>query len=711
MTSSNFGQDDMEQLRSFFAGLRLNASQAARVADVQRPVIATWASRHKDSGFPMALSQADASRDTFYDAMDFIVWASKRPQAKRSFEQMLVAAAIEGSVSPAIEEKVEVRRLVQSLIALVLAYRVVEPVAGERPLTLLRRYAAASPRTVKGIEPLLLKVAPEDVELLLCPAYTLARFSDDVLGGVQLFSSLVMGRKKLGEQISADLGAFLRSLSTRFPGDMGLHVASNVDSTLTVQVAQNLSLSQDSQRDLLISSARSESEGSSFARALSLLADEELLLIPEEAKASSGPSLLFMVLPLAKSAMNEERQWLDIEDLLLDAPVGAPVFVLGRAEVLGAECGPDENSPHQSVLEAGHLLALVDCGQKQLVTESGARLMLGVFEGRRGASSEKNPLVALINLSGKLDVFHREAQDEALHDIESLTYESRHTAVHSASGEHRVVSGPRVPWVEVMEQGFDSVLESTARVSGVSQAVQGIEQTVQRVNGAEYKPFSVDWRVASISGASQRSLSWARNEGKLRRIAGMTAQKLAELADEASDSGAVRIVDIAAMEHFRAQGVLPETYASLNTLFVGQGVELARSGDLLVCEGASPVVFAVRENLVVAQAPVFILRRNLPKGTKLDFRLDAFASLVQAALDAQIKDGAAKASWTKARISFELLNAVLSNVSNEQVDQLDQQLQKLHAQKRFLREQLTAFESLEHETLHGLASGSIRFYE
>ncbi len=710
MTSSNFGQGDMEQLRSFFAGLRLNASQAARVADVQRPVIATWASRHKDSGFPMALSQADASRDTFYDALDFIVWASQRPQAKRSFEQMLVAAAIEGSVPPAIEKNVEVRHLVQSLIALVLAYRVVEPVAGERPLTLLRRYAEASPRTVKGIEPLLLKVAPEDVELLLCPAYTLARFSDDVLGGVQLFSSLVMGRKKLGEQISADLGTFLRSLSARFPGDMGLHVASDVDSTLTVQVAQNLSLSQDSRRDLLVSSSRSESEGSSFARALSLLADEELLLIPEEAKASSGPSLLFMVLPLAKSAMNEESQWLDIEDLLLDTPVGVPVFVLGRAEVLGAECGSDEKSPHQSVLEAGHLLALVDCGQKQLVTESGARLMLGVFENRRRASSEKNPLVALIDLSEKLDVFHREAQDEALHDIESLTYESRHTAVHSASGEHRVVSGPRVPWAEVMEQGFDSILESTARVSGLSQAVQGIEQTVQRVNGAEYQPFSVGWQVASISGASQRSLQWARGEGKLRRIAGMTAQKLAELAD-ASGSGAVRIVDIAAMEYFRAQGVLPETYDSLSTLLVGQDLELARSGDLLVCEGASPVVFGVREDLVVAQAPVFILRRNLPKGTKLDFRLDAFASLVQAALDAQIKDGAAKASWTKARISFELLNAVLSNVSNEQVDQLDQQLQKLHAQKRFLREQLTAFESLEHETLHGLASGSIRFYE
>lgn len=711
MTSSTGESHDMDQISSLFSGVKLNASQAARVAGVQRPVVATWASRHRDSGFPAALIQDDASRETYYDALDFVVWASKRRQAKRSFEQMLVLAAVEGSVAPAIEKRVELRRLVQSLMVLTLAYRVVDPVLSERPVALLRRYAAASPMTVKNLEPLLLKVTPGDVELLRCPAYVLARFSDDVLGGVQLFSSLLMGRQKVGEQISADLGAFLKSMSARFSGDMRLHLASGVDSALTVQIAQNLSLSQDARRDLLITSANSGGEESSFARALSVLADEELLLLPEQAKEPTESSFLLMVLPLAKSVVSEEQQWSGIEDFILDAPPSVPVFVLGRAEVLGAAFESEKNEPRQSVIEAGHLLALVGCGQRQLVTESGARLMVGVFENHRILSAEKTPLVALIDLSEKLDAFHAEAQEAALHDVESLTFESRQTAVYSASGEHRVVSGPRVPWVDIKEQGFDSVLESSARVSGLSQTAQNIERDVERINTAEYNPFSVRWKVSSVSGASQRSLSWARSEGRLRRIAGMTAQKVSELIEGSSGSGVVRIVDSAAMEHFRVQGVLPEVYDSLSTLLAGQGVEFARPGDLLVCEGANPVVFGVREDLVVAQAPVFILRRHLPKGVAADFRLDAFVGLVQTGLDTQIEGGAAKASWAKARISLELLNAVLSDVSNEQVDQLDRQLGKVQAQKRFLREQLAALEFLERKTLRGLVAGTIKFSE
>lgn len=57
MASSIIEQHDMGQLRSLFAGLRLNASQAARVAGVKRPVIATWASRHREQGFPPAVEQ------------------------------------------------------------------------------------------------------------------------------------------------------------------------------------------------------------------------------------------------------------------------------------------------------------------------------------------------------------------------------------------------------------------------------------------------------------------------------------------------------------------------------------------------------------------------------------------------------------------------------------------------------------------------------
>lgn len=77
MTSSILKPHNMGQLQSLFSGLRLNASQAARVAGVKRPVIATWASRHRKAGFPRAVEQSVVSRETLYDAFEFAVWASK----------------------------------------------------------------------------------------------------------------------------------------------------------------------------------------------------------------------------------------------------------------------------------------------------------------------------------------------------------------------------------------------------------------------------------------------------------------------------------------------------------------------------------------------------------------------------------------------------------------------------------------------------------
>ena len=129
MTSSTVEQHDTEQLRSLFSGLRLNASQAARVAGVKRPVISTWALRHND--FPRSVEQGLASRETLYDAFDFVVWASNRKQAKRSFEEMLVQAAVEGSVALALEKNLELQHLIQSLTTLVLVFRVFEPISGE----------------------------------------------------------------------------------------------------------------------------------------------------------------------------------------------------------------------------------------------------------------------------------------------------------------------------------------------------------------------------------------------------------------------------------------------------------------------------------------------------------------------------------------------------------------------------------------------------
>lgn len=705
MTSSIVEQHNMGQLRSLFSGLRLNASQAARVAGVKRPVISTWASRHND--FPRAVEQGLASRETLYDAFDFAVWASHRKQAKRSFEEMLVQAAVEASVAPALEKNLELQQLIQSLTTLVLVFRVVEPIAGERPVALLRRYAEASPQTVGNMRPFMLKVDSEDLALLMCPAYVLARFSSDVLGDVHLFSSLVMVRQKLGEQISVELGGFLRSISARFAGDVRLHFASGVDSALTVQVAQNMALTQDFRRNLHLTSA-GIAGGSDFARLLNFLADEELLLVPESGGSGREPALVVAVLPLAKSTVDSVQQWSDIEDLLLDAPLGVPVVVLGRSEVLGSAFKASEDVPRQAVLEAGHLLALVNCGQKQLVNESGARLMLGVFENRRRSGSGQKPLIGVIDLAEKFDAFQWEAREEALHDIESLVVENRQSAVRSASGEHHLVSGARARWEDIREFGFDAVVELSSRASSIPDAVSGIKRDVERVNSAVYPRFSLDWWVDSVSGSSTRTLGGAREDGQLRRVAGITAQKLAELAGGSSGEGTVRVVDVEAMEHYRQMGVLPAEHDALSAIDM-LNLEIAQDGDILVYEGPQPVVFAVRGGLMVAKSPVFIVRRNLPGRVQPDFRLEVFAGLVQAALDAQVRGGASKVSWLRARVSGELLNAVLSDVSNEQVDRLDQQLKKVREQKLLLWEQLLALESLAKNTLGGLAEGSIKF--
>ena len=705
MTSSTVEQHNMGQLRSLFSGLRLNASQAARVAGVKRPVISTWALRHND--FPRSVEQGLASRETLYDAFDFVVWASNRKQAKRSFDEMLVQAAVEGSVAPALEKNLELQHLIQSLATLVLVFRVVEPIAEERPVALLRRYAEASPYTAGNIRPFMLKVDSEDLALLMCLAYALARFSRDVLGGVQLFSSLVMARQKLGEQISVELGEFLRSISARFAGDVRLHFASGVDSALTVQAAQSMELTQDTRRNLHLSSTGIAGD-SDFARVLNFLADEELLLVPENGRPGREPALIIAVLPLAKSAVDDLQQWSEIEDLLLDAPLGVPVVVLGRSEVLGSAFRADDNLPRQAVLEAGHLLALVSCGQRQLVSESGARLMIGVFENRRRGGSGQKPLVGLIDLAEKFDAFHGEAREEALHDIESLVVESRQSAVWSVSGEHRLVNGARARWEDIRESGFDAISEFQLRASGVSQVVPDIERAVECVNSASYPSFSLEWRVGSVSGVSPRTLGGAREDGRLKRVAGVTAQKLAELAVGSSGEGTIRVVDVEAMEHYSQMGVLPADYDALSAMDV-LNLEIAQDGDLLVYEGPQPVVFAVHGGLMVAKSPVFIVRRNLPGRVQPDFRLDVFAGLVQAALDIQARDGVSKVSWLRARISADLLNAVLSDVSNEQVDRLDQQLKKVREQKLFLREQLLALESLEKDTFEGLAEGSLKF--
>ena len=705
MTSSTVEQHNMGQLRSLFSGLRLNASQAARVAGVKRPVISTWASRHND--FPRAVEQGLASRETLYDAFDFAVWASNRKQAKRSFEEILVQAAVEASVAPALEKNLELQHLIRSLATLVLVFRVVEPIAEERPVALLRRYAEAAPQTAGNIQPFMLKVDSEDLALLMCPAYVLARFSSDVLGDVHLFSSLVMVRQKLGEQISVELGEFLRSISARFAGDVRLHFASGVDSALTVQVAQNMALTQDFRRNLHLTSAGIAGD-SDFARVLNFLADEELLLVPESGGSGREPALIVAVLPLAKSAVDSVQQWSDIEDLLLDAPLGVPVMVLGRSEVLGSAFKASEDVPRQAVLEAGHLLALVSCGQKQLVNESGARLMLGVFENRRRSGSGQKPLIGVIDLAEQFDAFQWGAREEALHDIESLVVESRQSAVRSASGEHHLVSGARARWEDIREFGFDAVVESSSRASSIPDAVSGIKRDVGRVNSAVYPRFSLDWRVDSVSGSSTRTLGSAREDGQLRRVAGMTAQKLAELAVGSFGEGTVRVVDVEAMEHYRQMGVLPAEHDALGAIDM-LNLEIAQDGDLLVYEGPQPAVYAVRGGLMVAKSPVFIVRRNLPGRVQPDFRLEVFAGLVQAALDAQVRGGASKVSWLRARVSGELLNAVLSDVSNDQVDRLDQQLKKVREQKLLLWEQLLALESLAKNTLGGLAEGSIKF--
>lgn len=710
-SSSTHDQHSVEHIRPFFVGLKLNASQAARVADVKRPVVATWASRHKDKGFPQAFPQTDDSRETLYDAWDFAQWASSRTYAYRTFEEMLVVAAVESSIAPCMQKKVDFQSAIQSLVTLVLAYRVVEPVADERPIALLNRCARVSPAVAKNLEALLLKLSPEHIKLLTCAAYAVAEFSGDVLGHVQMFSSLLMGRKSLGEQISTDLSSALQMVSAHISGDVKVCLGAGADSAVAIQIVQSLSMAQESHREVSVVTLGDEIEADhSFARALSLLSDEDLLLVPQGEAKQNDPVAVFVILPLSRSTFEREQQWGEIEDALYGAPVGVPVFVLGRSEVLGSAFAAEDSSSRKAVLAGGHLLALVECGQRQLVTESGARLMVGVFENHKVNESQK-PLVALIDLAEKLGREHQESQEQAIHDIQSLLAENRQGAVHSGAGEHQLVRGIRARWEDIQGAGFDSLVESWVRASDSAGAVKRIEKNVEQVNGTSYEPFQLQWQVSPVSGVSTRTLKSVRDDGKLKRIAGVTAQKLGDFARVSADAGAIRVVDVDAMEHFRANGTLPQSYASLSAINLSD-IETARDGDLLIAEGADPVVLPVRAEtgLVVVKAPVFVLRRRLPQDFKPDFRLNVFAGLVQAALDAQIREGAAKASWGKARISSEMLNAVLGNVAHAHADHLESQLENMRQQKLMLMKQLHTLQSLENETLAGVADGSLQMY-
>lgn len=694
---------DSQQLRVLFEGKHLNASQAARVAGVKRPVIATWASRHKGKGFPQALPQDGETRETFYDALEFVEWASSRPTRNRSLDEMLVSAAIEASTGLEVQN---FQDSMCSLLTLVLAYRVVDPKTDDRPTSLLRRYAQASPSTAQNITQLLLKVSAADIQNLSCLAFALARFSTDILGDTQTFAASVLSRRGSSEQVSLDLCSLVKDAGDKFRGKVRLHLARGADSAVTVQVAQSLLLNRDNQRELAITAQ--DQQSSSFARALTLVADEELLALPEN---QVDPSAIFFLLPLSKTALDAQEQWQELEALLLDAPVGVPILVLGRAEVLGSEFDPKKNKAREAVLSGGYLLALLETGTRQLVTESGARLMVAVFENRRIA--HRQPLIALTSLSQRLDAAHRADREVTLHDIESVLNESRHDAVHSIQGEHQLARGVRVNWKELRENGFDALLASESRSVHDDEAKNRIEHNVQALTNAEYEPFSLRWSVEPRKGMTTTTLRSARDDGKLRRLPGVSAQKLEGIIEFSSAIDRVRVVDAASMEHLHLQGALPGVFASASTydVLVERNLEMARPGDLLVLEGTRPAVLPVRADagLMIAQAPVFVLRRNAVQIEVPEFRLEAFAGLVQAALDAQVEDGAAKASWGKARIAVSLLDAVLSAVPNAQVDALDEQLRRLRVQQEFLRKQLRSAQAVEADTLRGLAAGFLTF--
>lgn len=696
---------------SLLQDISLNSTQAARVLGVQRPVISTWVSRHTD--FPQPIDK-HRNNHTYYQAAKLIEWASARDTVTRSVDEMVYLAAIEGNVEACKGLNLPIQEILIRFSTLILMYRSVEYRQDERPLGLLRRCAgsvAARP-LLKHIESELLGMSDEQFRVLGRVAGAVAEYSSDYLSDLQRVTNLLASQDRGQEQLSVSLLEFLARAASPFAERMHMRGGAPFGQLVTVQLLQTLVGDVDEKRRIHVSSSNDRT--AVLLRLIVLLSNEEQLLEDHSPVATLEDDIeltsVWVHLPLHASYTDSIGQWAEINSVVSDSPVGRPIFVVGRADVLGSKADP--GSDHYALAEYGHLIALVDLGTKHVLGESGVQLMLGIFENRR-IDEGLVPYTALLDASSATKVEPGNASAPVLHDLHTVLVENRLDSVHVVSGEHILTSGVRARSRQLAESGFSSAWISSMQRQSANRLMVTINESLRVVNTVDYSPARLDWPVKAGQGENILTLQEARENGKVKRIPGAAREKLADFAqptEEEADSLGIRIIDVEAMQRVRETGSLPAEYfeVSVSDLSSIGRAEPAQVGDLLVYEGEQPSVLVVSEHhgLVVPQSPVFTLRRryeSLPSSTHL---AEIFAGIVLSELQVQNTSLGPRASWLRVRLGASAYSAIFEHHASEWAE-VEKELNEIRAHRQVLQAQIDALNAIESNTLKGFAEGTL----
>lgn len=688
--------------------LLLNSTQAAAAAGVQRSVVPVWARRHES--FPPVVEQVGEKK--FYSAVDFVTWCAGRSLTK-PVEQIAADAAVVGAANLYVRQPVETT--IASFLTFVLVYRYVEFVEHERAVALLRRCAQAYPYLARVVQPFLLKVTPDDVRVLGRVGALVAHSTEGAGAALGLLmQTLQQGASRVLSPATTD---FLADLLAELGRGIHLYLGAGTDALEAVELLGSLG---EALPDGLIASSADKSTGQSdFLRLLQAVVSSDGLSAPvEQGKVGCENSTLLTCLPLPKAAATYENYWLTLGQLVDDAPPGAPIVVLGRAEFLAAPVSRAASvtqrakDAHHDLLRLGHLLAVIDVGPRGLPGESNVALAVAVLENHR-VSDHSRPQVAVFSCENELK---REStyRKSVLHDVSTLTYEDWESPIHSAGGEHTLVAGQFIRWEQIASEGARPRGSRRKILSGQSR-ITAVNESLRRLQQARLRKPQLEW-PAGVNQAATEQLTVGQlvSRGVLRRLPGYAPSRLpqGQVQQVSGPSAAawVRLLDEQGVEQVRSLGELPQVFWGLvpaGLASLDESVQLAQVGDVVVSEGqAAAFVVGQEHGLLLVQAPLVVLRaadgyRAAPGSC------DLLARLLAAVLGEQKTQGVKRPKLVQVRVPAALAHALAGLQVGEPLEVLGRQLDSVAAYKRVLLAQVRELEQLERQTLAGWADGTI----
>lgn len=686
-------------------GLVLNSSQAATVAGVERAVVPTWAKRHAD--FPTA----QRGVKTLYSALEFVEWCAKRP-AQKPLEQILADAAVLGGANECLG--LASKEQMHAFLVFSIIYEQIEFRADERPAALLRRCAAKSQPLAELVKPYLLTMNTGIYGVLNRVGALVARYSEEPLNSFQLF--LAVSERGSNESMHGLVGEFLADLLGEFGTRLHFHLPQSSNDDILIQLALAL-VANDPDGLQSISFAEGVNESNGLLRLFQVFLSADSLhssYRERQLEEAQDASTIVTYLPLTRGGASYELYWKELSQVVDGSPEGVPIVVLGRSDLLTSPVrdGSQVSSAHTDMLRYGHMVAVVDLGPGVLRSESNVPLAVATFENHR-VGPDNRPRVAVLDLGGGLG--QRDTRWRAvIHDMGALVQEDWSSAMHSSVGEHTLVSGQYVVWREISEHGAYSH-KSVAKPG--QQRVSVINSKVREIQTTNLQPLSLDWRVAETVQQEHPTIAELIGRRAFKRVPGYAQSTLpAGLVRtvEAKDGGAwVRLLDEDSMARLGRGTTLPTAFRALRVADLaqlGSSANLALPGDVVVSErSAETFVVSAEVGLVLAQAPLFILRSADENPQQVALSSEVFARLVRAGLQEQKLAGLQKALAKEVRVPPAVLKAFTGAVAEN--DSLETELAKIKHQRQALAARLAALEELEQQTLAGLSEGTITFLE